>query len=62
MSFGDVIVHLSEGNDYLFHRPGTTAAKRSEVKVDAGKEKLVARLRETFQSATRAWPSWTTRA
>ena len=51
MSFGDVIVHLSEGNDYLCSTvAGTTAAKRSEVKVDAGKEKLVARLRETFQS------------
>ena len=51
MSFGDVIVHLSEGNDYLCSTvAGTTAAKRSEVKADAGKEKLVARLRETFQS------------
>ena len=55
MSFGDVIVHLSEGNDYLCSTvAGTTAAKRSEVKVDAGKEKLVARLRETFQSCDSA--------
>ena len=51
MSFGDVIVHLSEGNDYLCSTvAGTTAAKRSEMKADVGKEKLVARLRETFQS------------
>lgn len=50
MSFGDVLVHLSEGNDYLCSTiAGTTAPKRSEVKVEAGKEKLIARLRESFQ-------------
>ena len=50
MSFGDVIVHLSGGNDFLCSTvAGATAPKRSEIKVDAGKEKLVARLRESFQ-------------
>jgi hypothetical protein len=50
MSFGDVIVHLSEGNDFLCSAvAGTTAPKRSEIKVDAGKDKLVERLRETFE-------------
>ena len=50
MSFGDVIVHLSEGNDFLCSTvAGTPAPKRSEIKVEAGKEKLVERLRETFQ-------------
>jgi hypothetical protein len=50
MSFGDVIVHLSGGNDYLCSNiAGTTAPKRPEIKVDAGKERLVERLRETFQ-------------
>jgi hypothetical protein len=50
MSFGDVIVHLSEGNDFLCSAvAGSTAPKRTEIKVDAGKEKLVSRLRETFQ-------------
>ena len=49
MSFGDVLVHLTEGNDYLCSTvSGSQAPKRSEIKVDAGKDKLVARLRETF--------------
>ncbi|HKP48949.1 MAG TPA: DinB family protein, partial [Gemmatimonadales bacterium] len=48
MSFGDILVHLAEGNDFLCSAvAGTTAPKRSEVKVEAGKEKLIARLRET---------------
>src|SRR6187200_122795 len=50
MSFGDILVHLAEGNDFLCSAvAGTTAPKRSEVKVEAGKDKLTARLRETFQ-------------
>jgi uncharacterized damage-inducible protein DinB len=50
MSFGDVLVHLSDGNDFLCSSVGgTPAPKRSEIKVEAGKEKLIARLRETFQ-------------
>ena len=50
MSFGDVIGHMSAGNDALCSSIGGMAApKRSEVAAGAQKEKLVARLRETFQ-------------
>jgi uncharacterized damage-inducible protein DinB len=49
MSFGDVIEHLAQGNDYLCGQiAGAAAPKRTEVKPAAGKEKLVARLKETF--------------
>lgn len=49
MSFGDVLVHLQEGNDFLCSTvSGSPAPKRSEIKVEAGKEKLVERLRQTF--------------
>jgi hypothetical protein len=50
MSFGDVIAHMSAGNDALCSSIGGLAApKRSEVSAGVPKEKLVARLRETFQ-------------
>src|SRR5712691_1518732 len=50
MSFGKVITHLSGGNDFLCSTIGGVAApKRAEVAEGAPKEKLVARLRETFQ-------------
>jgi hypothetical protein len=50
MSFGDVIAHMSAGNDALCSSIGGLAApKRSDVGAGAPKEKLVARLRETFQ-------------
>jgi hypothetical protein len=50
MSFGDVIAHMSAGNDALCSSIGGVAApKRSEVAAGAPKEKLVARLRETFR-------------
>jgi DinB superfamily len=50
MSFGDILVHLSGGNDYLCSTiAGTAAPKRPEIKVAAGKEKLIARLRESFE-------------
>jgi hypothetical protein len=50
MSFGDVIAHLSAGNDYLCSNiAGVPAPKRSELKGDAPKAKLVPRLRETFE-------------
>ena len=49
MSFGDIVVHLSQGNDLLCGRIGGVAPPtRTPVPVTAGKEKLVARLRETF--------------
>jgi uncharacterized damage-inducible protein DinB len=50
MSFGDVIAHMAAGNDALCSSMGgVPAPKRSEVGAGAPKEKLVARLRETFQ-------------
>jgi hypothetical protein len=50
MSFGDVIAHMSAGNDAFCSSIGGLAApKRSEVRAGAPKEKLVARLRETFR-------------
>jgi DinB family protein len=50
MSFGDVVAHLSEGNDYLCSTvAGVPAPKRSELKGDAPKSKLLPRLKETFQ-------------
>ena len=50
MSFGDVIGHLAGGNDYFCSAiGGTEAPKRSDLGKSAGKEALVARLKETFQ-------------
>jgi cystathionine beta-lyase/cystathionine gamma-synthase len=50
MSFGEVLGHLSEGNDFLCSSvSGVAAPKRAEVAKEAPKEKLVARLRESFQ-------------
>lgn len=50
MSFGDVIGHMGAGNDALCSSIGGVAPpKRSAVAAGAPKEKLVARLRETFQ-------------
>jgi hypothetical protein len=50
MSFGEVIAHLSGGNDYLCSKiSGVAAPKRTEISKEAPKEQLVARLRETFQ-------------
>jgi uncharacterized damage-inducible protein DinB len=49
MSVGEVVVHLSEGNDFLCSRiSGVAAPKRSPVTAQASKETLVGRLRETF--------------
>jgi hypothetical protein len=50
MSFGKVIAHLSGGNDFLCSKiGGVEAPKREKLADGAPKEKLVARLRETFQ-------------
>jgi uncharacterized damage-inducible protein DinB len=50
MSFGDVVGHIGAGNDALCSSIGGVASpKRSTVAARAPKEKLVARLRETFQ-------------
>ena len=50
MSFGDVIAHLSGGNDFLCSSiSGVTAPKRSEITGGAPKAKLVSGLRESLQ-------------
>jgi hypothetical protein len=49
MSFGDVVTHLIEGNDYLCGLlGGTQAPTRTKVTAADKKEALVARLKETF--------------
>jgi uncharacterized damage-inducible protein DinB len=50
MTFGEVIVHLSGGNDFLCsHIAGVEAPKRADLSKGAPKDKLVARLRESFR-------------
>ncbi|MEP6688975.1 MAG: DinB family protein [Gemmatimonadales bacterium] len=49
MSFGDVVGHLIQGNDFLCSKiSGAAAPKRAELAKGATKAQLVARLRETF--------------
>ncbi len=49
MSFGQIVTHLAEGNDYLCGAiAGTKAPERAKIAHTAPKEALVARLRETF--------------
>jgi hypothetical protein len=49
MSFGQIVVHLSQGNDYLCGEiGGAKAPTRTPVAATASKEALVARLKETF--------------
>ena len=50
MSFGEVLVHLADGNDALCSSvSGVAAPKRAELAKGASKEKLVSRLRESFR-------------
>ena len=50
MSFGKIVTHLAEGNDYLCGAiGGVKAPERSKVAETDSKEKLVDRLRESFQ-------------
>jgi hypothetical protein len=49
MSFGDVIGHMSAGNDALCSSIGGVAAPKRSAVAGAQKERLVDRLRETFQ-------------
>lgn len=50
MSFAKIVVHLAEGNDYLCGTiAGVKAPERAKVDTTDAKDKLVARLRETFQ-------------
>src|SRR3982074_3933951 len=49
MSFGDIVVHLSQGNDYLCGSiGGVKAPTRTKVDHDDAKPALVARLKEPF--------------
>lgn len=49
MSFGDVVDHLSQGNDYLCGTiGGVPAPTRTKVAATDAKDVLVARLKETF--------------
>jgi hypothetical protein len=49
MSFGEIVAHLSQGNDYLCGAiGGMKAPTRTKVAVADGKDALVARLKETF--------------
>jgi hypothetical protein len=53
MTFGAVVMHLAEGNDYLCGSIGGVAApKRTPLAETAGKDALVARLKETFDFCT----------
>ena len=49
MSVGDIVVHLSQGNDYLCGSiGGMKAPERTKVAATDSKDALLARLRETF--------------
>ncbi len=49
MSFGDVVVHLAQGNDFLCGTiGGVKAPMRAKVAATDAKDVLVARLKETF--------------
>jgi hypothetical protein len=50
MSFGQIVRHLSQGNDYLCGAiGGMKAPERTKLAPTASKEELVARLKETFK-------------
>ena len=50
MSFADIVVHLSQGNDYFCGNiGGVKAPTRTPVKATASKKELVERLKDTFQ-------------
>ena len=58
MSFADIVVHLSGGNDFLCGTlTGKKAPKREKIAASAGKDALVARLKETFQFCDEALSS-----
>jgi len=55
MSFGDVVAHVAEGNDYFCSTiGGAKAPTRTKVSATDPKATLVARLRETFQFCDQA--------
>ncbi|MDQ6888133.1 MAG: DinB family protein [Gemmatimonadota bacterium] len=50
MSFGDIVVHLAQGNDYLCSSiGGAKPPTRTKISASDKKDALVARLRETFK-------------
>jgi hypothetical protein len=50
MSAGEILLHVSQGNDYVCAQIGGAAApKRPEIAAGAPKEQVVERLRETFR-------------
>ncbi|MGH9419113.1 MAG: DinB family protein [Thermoanaerobaculia bacterium] len=50
MTFGEIVVHLSQGNDYFCGEiAGTKAPTRAKVTATSPKAELVARLKETFE-------------
>jgi len=50
MTVGEIVKHLAEGNDFFCSKiSGIAAPKRDSVAATDPKEKLVARLKETFQ-------------
>ncbi|HUL02970.1 MAG TPA: DinB family protein [Gemmatimonadales bacterium] len=56
MSFADVVVHLAEGNDMMCGWiSGTTAPAAPKVTATDAKDKLVARLRQSFDYCTSAF-------
>ncbi|HWJ22982.1 MAG TPA: DinB family protein [Gemmatimonadaceae bacterium] len=58
MSFGDIVVHLAQGNDYLCGSiGGAKAPARTKIAATDSKAALVARLRETFQFCDQALAS-----
>jgi hypothetical protein len=58
MSFGEIVVHLAQGNDFLCGSiGGMKAPERPKVTPTASKEALVARLKETFQFCDQALAS-----
>jgi hypothetical protein len=50
MSFAMIVDHLAQGNDYLCGKvAGSAPPTRAKIDTTAGKDALVARLKETFQ-------------
>jgi len=55
MSFGDIVVHLSQVNDYLCGKiGGMTPPTRTKIAATDKKDALVARLKETFEFCSQA--------
>jgi hypothetical protein len=58
MSFGEIVAHLSEGNDYLCGAiGGMKAPARAKVAAADGKDKLVAQLKDSFAFCDQALAS-----